>query len=339
MSTPSQSPAQPSTASALPNDAAWRYSFFGLMRRLNAQHPNQPAIGEALRPQEEFVRLGQKPSLAFAPREIADIKQAEGKTHVRLLGLGMMGPNGALPLHVTDFVRERSESHNDHTLADFLNLFHHRHLSTLYRAWSMAQSAAALDRPQDERFSGYIDALGNTESNNHHALPAHARLAASAHLVRQARNPDGLSSTLSNFFGVPIEVEEFAPRWIDIDPQDRTCLGHPGHASMLGEGAFAGQKVFDRQHQLRIVIGPLSLPQYLSFTPGGDNLPLLREWVRAFVGFEFGWEVQLNITPNSVPASRLGEEAALGWSTWMGEQPKQADVVAGMTFEPEASLL
>ena len=326
-----------STPSALPEDAAWRYSFLGLMRRLNAQHPELPAIGEAQRPQEEFVRLGQKASLAFAPREIADIEQAEGKTHVRLLGLGMMGPNGALPLHVTDFVRERSESHNDHTLADFLNLFHHRHLSSLHRAWSMAQSTAALDRPHDERFSGYIDALGNTESGNDHTLPAHARLAASAHLVRQARNPDGLSSTLSHFFGVPIEVQEFAPRWIDIDPQDRTSLGQPGTASMLGEGAFSGQKVLDRQHQLRIVIGPLSLSQYLSFTPQGHNLPLLREWMRAFVGFEFAWEVQLNIKPDSVPAARLGADAALGWSTWMGKQPEQAQVVAGMTFEPEAA--
>jgi len=320
-----------------PPDAAWRYSFLGLMRRLSATHPELPPVGRAQRPQEEFVRLGQKPSLTFAPREIADIEKISGKTHVRLFGLGMMGPNGALPLQLTDFVRERSESHHDNTLADFLDLFHHRHLSSLYRAWEMSQSAAALDRPKDEKFSGYINALGNTESEHDLVLPAHARLSASAHLVRQARNPDGLASTLSHFFGVPIEVEEFVPRWIDIDAQDRTCLSRPGPASMLGEGAFAGYKVLDRQHQLRIVIGPLTLAQYLSFTPVGHNLPLLREWMRAFVGFEFAWEAQLNILTSSVPATRLGATDGLGWSTWLGQQPAQTHVVTGMTFEPEVT--
>lgn len=333
MSTSPQ-PAEPKVT--LPTDATWRYTFLGLMRKLSAQHPDLPAAGEALRPQEEFVRLGQKPSLTFATREIADIEHTQGQWHIRLMGLGMLGPNGGLPLHMTDFVRERSESHRDPTLTHFLDLFHHRHLTSLYRAWGISQSTAALDRSDDERFSTYIDALGNTESGNHHVLPAHARLSASAHLVRQARNPDGLANTLAHFFDVPIAIEEFAPRWVDMDPQDRSCLGSPGASSTLGEGAFAGQKFLDRQHQFRIVIGPLSLNQYMTFTPSGHNLPLLREWVRAFVGFEFGWEVELKITPDSVPASRLGASDGLGWSTWMG-QPDPTQVVTGMRFEPETT--
>lgn len=318
----------------LPHDAPWRFGFFGLMRWLSARHADLPPAGEAERPQQEIFRLGQQPSMIFAPREIAGIERGEEGWRIRLFGLGLLGANGPLPLHLTDFIRERSEAQQDRTLEDFLNIFHHRYLSILYRAWASSQSTAGLDRADDERFSVYVNALGACEAGEHGALPAHALLAASAHLVREARNPDGLAATLSHFFGVPARVEEFVARWIDINPEDCTRLGNPGLPGMLGEGAFAGEKILDRQHHFRLVIGPLSLDDYLSFTPTGHNLPLLVEWVRAFTGFEFAWEAELRIAPQAAPAACLGGEERLGWSTWLG-QPEAATETSGMVFEPE----
>ena len=39
---------------------------------------------------------------------------------------GLLGPNGPLPLHLTEYVRERLRHHADPTFARFLDLFHHR---------------------------------------------------------------------------------------------------------------------------------------------------------------------------------------------------------------------
>uniref|UniRef100_UPI000481E09F type VI secretion system baseplate subunit TssG n=1 Tax=Paraburkholderia dilworthii TaxID=948106 RepID=UPI000481E09F len=141
----------------------WRYGFFALMRRINANPAIDPA-GSAPSPATEPFRVGQKPSLIFAPREIAEARLDNGRLHIRLFGLGMLGPNGPLPIHVTEIAREREEHRQDPTLSNFLDIFHHRSLTLLYRAWASAHSVASLDRPEHDRFSFYVAALsGSTQ--------------------------------------------------------------------------------------------------------------------------------------------------------------------------------
>ncbi|RQO49752.1 type VI secretion system baseplate subunit TssG [Variovorax sp. KBW07] len=346
----------------------WKFGFLALLRRFGASHPQHPPIGLARRPQQEPFRLGQTAALAFAPREIAgavlpgesaprmlgDSNPHAGNNPalpmVRVYGLGLLGPNGPLPLHYTELVRDRTENHNDSTLADFLDLFHHRYLTHMYRAWAQSQAAAGLDRAEDEVFSGYIARLTGHDplEIRDSVLPAHARLAASTHLGREARNPDGLAATLARFFAVPVQLQEFVLHWIRIDEEDQSHLGQARTSSVMGVGAIAGEVVADRQNKFRLVLGPLSLDQYLRFTPQGRDLPLLVEWVRGFVGYEFVWEVELRVRNDSTPPARLEDTEKLGWSTWLGgsegaalhgdngptASPRSSYTV-GMVFEPE----
>lgn len=318
----------------------WRHGFLPLLRHTAATHPQYPPIGRAQRPQHEPFRLGQQASLTFAPREIAEVSQRNGRPVIKLLGLGMLGPNGPLPIHMTETVRERTEAKRDSTIANFLDVFHHRSLTHLYRAWSQAQAAAGLDRPDDETFSPYIARIAGDDPDEvaQTPLPRHARWASSAHRVRQARNPDGLVATLSHYFGIGVVLHEFQMHWIAIEPNDTCCIGTPRTSSMLGQGALAGEVVPDRQHKFRLVLGPLSLNEYLRFTPQGTpegrDLPALVEWVRAFVGYEFMWEVELVLRRTEAPPSRLGGDERLGWSSWMGSATS-GDTVTGMVYEPE----
>ncbi|WP_280810610.1 type VI secretion system baseplate subunit TssG [Variovorax boronicumulans] len=340
-------------------EAPWEFGFFALLRRIGAAGSPQPPIGLASRPQQESFRLGQAAALIFAPREIAGaVLPGESQPAVpgappprsgnnpalpmvRVYGLGLLGPNGPLPLHYTELVRERTENHNDSTLADFLDLFHHRYLTHMYRAWAQSQAAAGLDRPGDEVFSRYVARLTGHDplEIRDSALPAHARLAASTHLAREARNPDGLAATLARFFAVPVQLQEFVLHWIRIDDEDQSHLGQARASSVMGIGAIAGEVVADRQNKFRLVIGPLTLDQYLRFTPNGQDLPLLVEWVRGFVGHEFVWEVELRVRNDSTPPARLDDSEKLGWSTWLGGSEGHAvhavDFTVGMVFEPK----
>ncbi len=350
--------------------APWDFGFIALMRRFGAAYPDQPRIGLARRPQQEPFRLGQTAALSFAPREIAELAmpgEEGGRAAaapasarpgnnpalptLRLYGLGLLGPNGPLPLHYTELVRERAENFNDGTLADFLDIFHHRYFTHLYRAWAQAQAAAGLDRPEDETFSRYVARLTGHDPAEirDSVLPAHARLAASTHLSREARNPDGLVQTLARYFAVPVAMQEFVMHWIRIDPEDHTHLDQPRASSVLGVGAIAGEVVPDRQNRFRLVLGPLTLEQYLRFTPQGRDLPLLVEWVRGFVGYEFVWEVELRVRTDDAPPARLDEVAKLGWSSWLGGSSEPASMpgreaaatssyAVGMVFEPEQYL-
>ena len=353
--------------------APWRFGFIPLLRRLAAgQGGGKPPIGRAVRPRHEGFRLGQSADLAFAPREIAEVvlPPESGSSAdfpgtagivpmpgnmpalplLRLFGLGMLGPNGPLPLHDTEWVRERSRNHRDGTSADFLDVFHHRYLTQMYRAWAQGQAAAGLDRPEDETFSGYVARLTGHDPQEirHSALPSHARLSASAHLSQESRHADGLVQTLTQFFRVPVRLEEFLLHWIPVDDTDRSRLGENTSSSALGIGAVAGERVPDRQGKFRLVFGPLTLARYERFMPRGADVPVLVEWVRAFVGLEFAWELELQVLAVSAPSARIESTGQapgprLGWSTWLGEACWAAGRIGagpcayatGLVFEPE----
>jgi type VI secretion system protein ImpH len=294
-----------------------------------------PAPGKALLPAQETFRIGQTANMAFAPREIAHVEMKQGKLDLQLFGLGIWGPHGAMPLQMTELVYTRAELH-DHTMTDFVDIFHHRAISQLYRAWFVSQDTASLDRKNDEKFSFYVGSLAGLDPQEltNSELPVHARLASSAHLIREARNPEGVVGALHYYFEVPVRMVEYAPQWIFLDKNDQTQLGDGASAMMLGDGAILGDTVLDRQHKFELILGPLTLQQYLRFSPSGQDLPVLREWVRNFIGFEYAWEVQLLLSADEVPTATLMGDSQLGYTSWLARDDVTADV-RGMSFEPE----
>jgi type VI secretion system protein ImpH len=313
----------------------WRHGFFALLRRFGARQGVAP-IGMAMRPSIEPFRLGQRPVLTFAPSEIAGVSEMHGRLKVRLSGLGMLGPNGPLPIHMTEMARDREEFRRDTTTVDFFDSFHHRFFTVFYRAWASSQAAAGLDRRDNERFSFYVASMTGLDVSeiSNDILSPHARIAASAHTVREARNPDALCQTLSHYFSVPVAIEENIFHWITLASADCGRFGIPGQNAVMGQGAIMGSVAPDRQGRFRIVVGPLDLESYLSFTPLGKNLPALVEWVRCFVSHEYEWELKLLVRHDCAPPARMGGEHRLGWSAWLGHSPA-GQPVTGMCFEPE----
>ncbi len=85
----------------------------------------------------------------------------DGPPRISIYGFGLFGPNGPLPLHLTEYARERRRHHSDNTLSAFADLFHHRLILLFYRAWADAQSVNSLDRPDGHRFVDYVASLMN----------------------------------------------------------------------------------------------------------------------------------------------------------------------------------
>lgn len=319
----------------------WRYNWLALMRRIGADPAIDP-IGTAQRPGAEPFRLGQQPSLSFAPSEIADARERDdGRLFLRLLSLGMLGPNGPLPIHMTEIAREREVNRRDSTLVDFLDIFHHRFLTQFYLAWASTQATAGLDRPgaTSETFSFYVGALAGLDPTllETAAVPFHAHLVASVHTAREHHDNDGMQQTLAQFFQVPVDIEPFAFHWMELPPEEISRLSVPGEASTLG-GAVLGEVIPDRQHRFRIVMGPLELAQYLRFTPNGEDLPLLIDLVRGFVGKSRHWQLELTLKASAATPATAGAEQQLGWSTWLGSNPGEEEAIKGMCFEPERDV-
>jgi type VI secretion system protein ImpH len=322
----------------------WAHDFFHTLRRLEAQHPASPRLGEALRPGAEPVRLGQDIELDFAPAALSSLEVGgQGVGSVPRLGVrffGLFGPMGPMPLHLTEFVRERLRQHGDPTLARFADVFHHRALLLFYRAWAQAQPAVQRDRPADDdfaRWSGAFIGLGSTTrpSLAEH-VPDDALRHHIAHLRRGPRNAEGLEKLLASHFRVPVRVQPHIGHWLPLRREDRTRLvsvWEAGHRNRLGADIVAGSRVWDRQYRFRLRLGPLGLNDYERFMPGSPAVRALREWVRQFVGPSLVWDVQPVLRGAEVPALRLGmrhggHRTRLGLSTWLsrrGPHPDRAD--------------
>jgi type VI secretion system protein ImpH len=309
-------------------DEPYRHDFYETMRRLECLYASRPRWGTALRPVDEPVRLGQDPDLSFAPAPLSSFEVGHDGRPPRLqvLLFGLLGPNGPLPLHLTEYARERLRHGADPTFSRFLDLFHHRFLALFYRAWAQAQPHVSRDRPNEDRFAAYVGAfagLSPTAFRQRDALPDLAKFFHVGALIRHVRNGEGLAAILSHFFRVPARIEEFVGHWLFLREGERTRLGR--HSAVLGSGAIAGRGVWDRQHKFRIHLGPLTLQQYESLLPGGGLIVKLVDWVRLYLCFELDWDVRLRLKRDEVPGLRLGAGRRLGWTTWLGERRVNSD--------------
>lgn len=319
-------------------EAPFEHDFFQVLRRLECLYKDRPRIGCAARPQEEALRFGQEPALDFAPAALSALENRGGhppRLLVRFFGL--LGPNGPLPLHLTEFARERILHHGDITFARFLDVFHHRFVSLFYRAWAQAQAVVSYDRPKHDRFSAYVGAfigIGSAELQARDAAGDHVKLFFSGWLSRQVRNADGLRAILQGYFRLPTAVESFVGHWMRLPADDVTRIGTRRACAQLGTGAVLGARVWDRQHRFRVHFGPLTLAQYESFLPGGNALPRLVALVRQYFCLELDWDLRLALDRTEVPTLKLGRRGRLGWTTWIGRYRRRG-AAENLTLEPE----
>jgi len=308
----------------------WSFGWFETMRWLEANNPAFPRFGMAIRPSDEYVRIGQTLSLSFAPAELKSFyRDNHGRIRIEQASFGLFGPNGPMPLNFTEFAREREEYDDDNVLRVFLDIFHHRFSMLFYRAWSSVQATTNLDRPGDDRFSGYVSSVigyGGSALARQDSVPDYAKRYMAGHLVRMTRNPEGLTSILRDFFGCPFKIQEWGSSWLLLEDKERTSLGLKTSAGQLAKGAVCGKSVLDRRHRFRICVGPLRFSEYVKFLPGRPYFRQLRDWVRNYVGYEFSWDIRLFLRHDEVPSVRLSSSLCmLGWTNWVTPSPMGED--------------
>ena len=74
-------------------------------------------------------------------------REESGLHEVSILSFGLFGPNGPLPVHMTEYARERIYHHQDTSLSAFADLFHHRLALLFYRARRMRSPPSRWTAP------------------------------------------------------------------------------------------------------------------------------------------------------------------------------------------------
>jgi len=316
----------------------YKHGFYQTLRRLECIYREKPRLGASLRPADDVVRLAQEPSMAFAPSTLASYKTRKNgsASQLAVYFFGLFGPNGPLPLHLTEYARDRLRNSDDTTLIEFTNMFHHRLLSLFYRSWANAQPTVNFDRPDQDRFRTYIGSLfglGMPSLQNRDELPDLAKLYFAGRLSSQTHNAEGLIAMIKRFFNLPTAIEQFVGEWLKLPDNSLCRLGITPLTATLGVNTAIGERVWQCQQKFRIILGPLNYEDYQRLLPGKESGKRLRALVRNYVGDSMDWDVKLVLKKEKVPPMRLGMDDLLGWTTWLGRPINDKDV-EDLVLEP-----
>jgi type VI secretion system protein ImpH len=326
-------PASYTVTSALQQDP-YRFDLFQAIRGLECLYRDKPRLGRALRAADDPIRLGQEPSLAFAASTLASFEPGKDGMPGRLVvrSFGLLGPNGPLPLHLTEFARNRMRDFGDPTFMRFLDLFHHRLMSLFYRAWASAQPTVNFDRHLDDfeadRYAFYVGSMSGSAMaslRGRDAVSDLTKLHYTGRLMCQTHPSEGLRAMLADYFAMPTAIEEFVGEWIELPELYRCRLGESPATGALGRTAIVGTRAWDCQQKFRVALGPLSLKDYRRLLPGGEALERLVALVRLYAGDELDWDLKLVLKREQVPMLRLGAGQQLGRTTWLASRPAARD--------------
>ncbi|GAB3400555.1 type VI secretion system baseplate subunit TssG [Massilia agilis] len=248
--------------------------------------------------------------------------------------MGLLSGNGALPVHYTERIAEHEVVQREEGPRVFLDVFSNRSLAMFYEAWRKYRLPFKYQLTGKDEFLPLLLALAGL---GHEAL--RKRLAGpedgtvrdetlayfAAAIRHRPTSALQLARVLSEYFGKPVQAEQFIGSWYEVPLAQQTVLGSMD--AVLGAGAMAGARVWQRHLRLRLVIGPLDAAGFSAFLPGGQAARALRSLLALFTGVSLEYEIELvlraaDVRPVSLADGSLGR---LGWDAFMVSGPQAGD--------------
>ncbi|WP_300042640.1 type VI secretion system baseplate subunit TssG [uncultured Paracoccus sp.] len=301
--------------------------FFELLRQLETATMRFGRAGAAA---SEPARLSQQPRQSFAASDLAEFTPARDGQPPRIAVnvLGLIGPEGPMPLHLTRWIIARQSSRwfagadsggatADTSFLDFINMLQHRMMALYWRAWADARTGVQVAHGDGGQVTAMMRALagiGLPGSRSDDPRIDGSKLRHATSLAQEVRGPDRLTQFLQSVLGVPVTLKEFVGVWLDIPDHLQTRIGV--QHNNLGAGAMVGARRFDRQSRAEIRLGPLSRAQFDHFTDDPLSRARLRHALVFAQGNDIDFDVRLILAASEVPKARLGD-CRLGLTTWV----------------------
>lgn len=263
---------------------------------------------------------------------------------------GLTGPNGVLPTHYTQMILDRirefsrramtSGESSRPAIQDFFDIFNNRLLQLFYLAWRKYRLDEQFRSDEKDPVSrSLLSLIGMSTSawlrrepdslRNRLELPDRVLLYYGGLFSHWPRAAAPLQAALREFTGRGVDVIEFRPIRLALEPGDCTRLGQGGGLCELGNGAMVGRSVLSFDTGFRLRIGPLSLVEFRRHLPGHADLTRIAQFARTYVGVEYDFDVQLVLGADEIPPTTLGGPSEtgsrLGWSTWLSTRKRETD--------------
>jgi type VI secretion system protein ImpH len=298
-------------------DELYQQGFAPLLRYLDANAPLAARIGYSVSPKQDCVRFGQTPLLHFHSSAFTEVRYGpvNGDYKLKNSYWGMFGINGPLPTHLTEYAIERNYRLKDKTLAEFLDVFHHRFISLFYRAWADAEPTVSHDRPEQDTFKRMISTfsgdVGAGQDNFNHNQNTHQYL--SGLFSQKTRSSQVLRQLLSENLHLDVSIEQFQGRWCAIEPSEQTRLGRAN--ATLGMDTIAGGRTYQRNFNFSINIGPVDYGQYIGLLNNNQRIKNIIKLTQKAVGQEYEFSINILLKAYQTRPCHLGS-AQLGINSW-----------------------
>ena len=298
----------------------WVFDVLELMRELERSHPEKPPIGTAPRLTDEIVRLRQEPFLAFPSCNLirAEMPDRAGDpVELFVQFMGLFGPNGPLPLATTGEAHQWIHRRNDPAFARFADIFSERFVQLFYRAWADARPEVQMDRPSEDRFRAWTGALigyGTPGLRERDALDDDTRRRLMGLWGSRVRGGARLIQLLRAVMEMDVDLAERVGSWLEFDPGELSRLG--GAHATLGESFCVGARAYSVNDKLRVTLHCRSLAEYESCLPGQRECHRLVDFLHSYLGATVEVDIALTLPDALLPATRLGQEGKLGWTTF-----------------------
>ena len=302
-------------------DLARVTSFFELLKRI--EEPGK-RFGRSGGPAREPARLGQGVRLSFATRDVEAVEWDEetGQLTINVYVLGLLGPEGPMPLHLTRWVMNRLSNRwfgnddggasSDKAFLNFCNLIQHRLITLFWRAWADAQMEVQFAHDTGGRVGALFRALAGV------AMPGQDsdadKLRHGTSLANEVHGVERLTRYLSDVIGAPVLVQEYIGVWTDIPKPLQSRLS--GSFAQLGTDTVVGRRSFGRQDRAELRVGPLSMEQFTAMYSDPAVIKRLREAILFAVGLQTEFDLRLVLDHREVPDARLGL-CQLSRTTWL----------------------
>jgi type VI secretion system protein ImpH len=302
----------------LHKEELYSQSFAGLLRFLNANSPQHEPLGYSVSLKQDAFRLGQAPIMHFHASAFAEVIEQStlGQYKLNNVSWGLFGVNGPLPLHFTEYAIERKYRHQDVTLSEFCDIFHHRFLSLFYRSWADAQPTVSHDRPEKDVFAKRLAVFAGFDNNQSPAADKtntiHKFLAGLYSMKN--RSAGALGQILSEYLQHKVMINEFEGVWYPL-PKEAHCRLSSMNSS-LGNDTIIGNSTFQRSFNFSIIIGPLHYQEYMALINNKQSLQMIKQLTTRHVGSEFSFTIKLQLASNQTKAIPLGL-SCLGINSWL----------------------
>jgi type VI secretion system protein ImpH len=312
------------------------FDFFQLLCLVELLEKDAAAIGQQGPPRDEPVRLRPTLSLGFPS---GDLDQAEwrdnasderGHLLITTTFMGLYGSDSPLPAHFTEGLLAQRE--DDERVRAFVDLFHHRLFSLLYRVWKKYRYYVTFKSDGSDPISqvvrGFLG-IGTPHLDESLTISPLKLFRYVGLLSQRPRSTAGLIGQLRDFFeGIDFDVEQCVGRWLWIQPNDRNAFGV--EKCTLGQDFLLGERIFDHSGKFRVRIGPVGFDDYVRFLPTGNAAAELNEIVHFYCEDPLEHDREVTLRGDEVPETPLGEEGMLGrlsWTTWLKSRPSEDKAV------------